>query len=107
MDRRKLNQQLQKIHGSLAALVSQQVSIGLTLADVQRKIQREFPRWCADACGIPLPDAELLIRWSTAHPDWVDPLKVDSHHPDAGELIELGTRIAARKHCIDLSEVDE
>jgi hypothetical protein len=62
---------------------------------------------CADACGIPLPDAELLIRWSTAHPDWVDPLKVDSHHPDAGELIELGTRIAARKHCIDLSEVDE
>ena len=62
-----------------------------------------FAHWCPEACSIPLPEAELLIRWGTARPSWADPAAVDLADPVAGELIELSLNRFARLTGVDLA----
>jgi hypothetical protein len=55
-----------------------------------------FADWCPNACRVTLPEAELMMRWGTAHRDWGDPAAVDMANPLAVEIFELATIRAAR-----------
>jgi hypothetical protein len=65
------------------------VCIGSDLRKQRELLGDEFPRWCAQACGIPPAEADQLIRFAAARPGWIYPDAVDVTDPAVGELLSL------------------
>jgi hypothetical protein len=84
------------VQRNLAAAVADKVAAGLRLAAMQAFLGADgFARWCPERCGLPLAEAELLLRWAQKRPQWADPAAVDLSDPLAVQLLELG---ATRHH---------
>ncbi len=66
------------------------VGAGMGLAETRGKLGPHFPRWCAEACGLSLAEAELLMRHALSRPQWQEPAAVDLSDAVAWELTELG-----------------
>ena len=91
------------VRTSLREAIAQAVGAGLELAQTRGLLGAdEFALWCPGACSIPLPEAELMIRWGTARPNWANPAAVDLADPVAAELIELSANRWARSAGVDL-----
>jgi hypothetical protein len=93
-----------KINQSLAESVAIKIKQGQILAETQARIGAEFPRWVSCACGVPLAEAELLIRWAADRPAWIAPAAVDLSDPLAWELMDLGLNRELQQMGIPITE---
>jgi hypothetical protein len=90
MSEQRLEEWRHQVAVSLSEGVATKVLIGMQLCLMREVLGDEFPRWCAQACGLPLAEAELLMRWAVERSEWSDPASVDFGDPMAGELLLLG-----------------
>jgi len=89
-----------QVRHSCREVVAHEIRVGTAVAEAADMFRiegiRGFPEFCGQDLGIPHPEALLLARWAAHRPHWADPAAVDLSDPLAGEVLEMGTRHAAR-----------